>query len=108
MFLGSIGIRFRIVYVVNTQGLGLVLLVLLLSFIPKILSTVIASQFYGMSVLDGVSIGLLMNTKGILPILMLNNAWDKQVLLTIIEFWHLHYIISCLFSCHLKSNAEGT
>ncbi|KHN36380.1 Cation/H(+) antiporter 15, partial [Glycine soja] len=53
---------------------------LLLSFIPKILSTVIASQFYGMSVLDGVSIGLLMNTKGILPILMLNNAWDKQIL----------------------------
>ncbi|KAG4923296.1 hypothetical protein JHK87_048836 [Glycine soja] len=80
LFLGSIGIRFRIVYVVNTQGLGLVLLVLLLSFIPKILSTVIASQFYGMSVLDGVSIGLLMNTKGILPILMLNNAWDKQIL----------------------------
>lgn len=108
LFFGSIGIRLRIVYVVNTQGLGLVLLILFLSFIPKILSTVIATQFYGMSVLDGVSIGLLMNTKGILPILMLNNAWDKQVLLTIIEFWHLHYIISCLFSCHLKSNAEGT
>ncbi|KAH1152921.1 hypothetical protein GYH30_048837 [Glycine max] len=80
MLIENIGIRFRIVYVVNTQGLGLVLLVLLLSFIPKILSTVIASQFYGMSVLDGVSIGLLMNTKGILPILMLNNAWDKQIL----------------------------
>lgn len=92
MFLGSIGIRFRIVYVVNTQGLGLVLLVLLLSFIPKILSTIIASQFYGMSVLDGVSIGLLMNTKGILPVLMLVNAWDKQVI-DYNRVWHLPYII---------------
>ncbi|KAL9332608.1 hypothetical protein ACSQ67_002218 [Phaseolus vulgaris] len=80
LFFGSCGIRLRAIYVIKTQGLGLVLFILLLSFLPKILSTVIATQFYGMSVLDGLSIGLLMNTKGILPILMLNSAWDKQIL----------------------------
>ncbi|XP_047172848.1 cation/H(+) antiporter 15-like [Vigna umbellata] len=80
LFFGSCGIRLRAIYVIKTQGLGLVLFILLLSILPKILSTVIATQFYGMPVLDGVSIGLLMNTKGILPILMLNSAWDKQIL----------------------------
>ncbi|KAL2333361.1 hypothetical protein Fmac_014574 [Flemingia macrophylla] len=80
LFFGSCGIRLRIIYTIKTQGLGLVLLVLILSCIPKILSTVIATRFYGMSVLDGVAIGFLMNTKGILPILMLNSAWDKQIL----------------------------
>ncbi|RDX60784.1 Cation/H(+) antiporter 15, partial [Mucuna pruriens] len=80
LFFGSSGIRLRAVYVIKTQGLGLVIFILLLSFIPKIISTVVATQFYGMSVLDGVAIGLLMNTKGILPILMLNSAWDKQIL----------------------------
>ncbi|TKY47537.1 Cation/H(+) antiporter 15 [Spatholobus suberectus] len=80
LFFGSSGIRLRTIYVIKTQGIGLVLLILLLSCIPKILSTVIATGFHGMSVLDGVAIGLLMNAKGILPILMLNSAWDKQIL----------------------------
>jgi len=91
LFFGSCGIRLRAIYVIKTQGLGLVLFILLLSFLPKILSTVIATQFYGMSVLDGLSIGLLMNTKGILPILMLNSAWDKQVstnFITLIVCFH--------------------
>nr|KYP75864.1 K(+)/H(+) antiporter 13 [Cajanus cajan] len=80
LFFGSSGIRLRAIYVLKTQGLGLVLLILILSCIPKIISTVVVTRFYGMSVLDGVAIGLLMNTKGILPILMLNSAWDKQIL----------------------------
>ncbi|KAK7387455.1 hypothetical protein VNO78_28273 [Psophocarpus tetragonolobus] len=80
LFFGSCGIRLRAIYVIKTQGFGLVLGLLFLACIPKILSTVLATRFYGMSVLDGVSIGLLMNTKGILPILMLNSAWDKQIL----------------------------
>lgn len=79
LFFGSCGVRLRILYVIKTQGWTLVSLIVLLSCIPKILSTVIATQFYGMPALDGVSLGLLMNTKGILPLIILNIAWDKQV-----------------------------
>ncbi|KAJ1383380.1 Sodium/solute symporter superfamily [Sesbania bispinosa] len=43
-----------------------------------ILSIVIATQFFGMPARDSVAIGLLMNTKGVLPFIVLNIAWDKQ------------------------------
>ncbi|KAK7305867.1 hypothetical protein VNO77_43779 [Canavalia gladiata] len=80
LFFGSCGIRLRIIYVIKKQGFGLMLLVLFLSCIPKILSTVITTRFYGMSILDGLAVGLILNTKGILALLMLNSAWDKQIL----------------------------
>ncbi|XP_027334042.1 cation/H(+) antiporter 15-like [Abrus precatorius] len=80
LFFGSCGIRLRLIYVLYKQGLGLLVIILLLSCLPKIVSTVIATRFFGMPVLDGVAIGLVMNTKGILPVLMLNLAWDKEIL----------------------------
>jgi Kef-type K+ transport system membrane component KefB len=79
LFFATCGMRLQIFAVIKAQGLAIVAMVLVLSFIPKILSTVIATRFFGMPALDGVAIGLLMNTKGILPLIMLNLAWDKQV-----------------------------
>ncbi|XP_045802232.1 cation/H(+) antiporter 15-like [Trifolium pratense] len=80
LFFATCGMRLQIFSVIKDQGLVLVVMVLFLSFIPKILSTVVATRFFGMPALDGVAIGLLMNTKGVLPLIMLNIAWDKQIL----------------------------
>lgn len=79
LFVSSCGIRLRILTVITAQGWLLVVGIVLFSCIPKIFSTFIAAQFYGMPALDGVAIGLIMNTKGILPLIMLNIAWDKKV-----------------------------
>ncbi|CAJ1968073.1 unnamed protein product [Sphenostylis stenocarpa] len=47
--------------------------------IPKILSSVLVTFFYGMSSRDGVGLGLLLNTKGIMAVLLLSIAWDKRI-----------------------------
>ncbi|XP_061376590.1 cation/H(+) antiporter 15-like [Gastrolobium bilobum] len=80
LFFARSGIRLKMMYVMRTQGLTLVVPLLLLSFIPKILSTLIATSFFGMPSQDGVALGVLMNTKGILPLILLNVAWDKRIL----------------------------
>lgn len=79
LFFASCGVRLRIFSVIETQGFFVVVIVLVLSCIPKVLSTVIATQLFGMPVHDGVAIGLLMNSKGVLPLIMLIVAWDKEV-----------------------------
>ncbi|KAF1889338.1 hypothetical protein Lal_00024661 [Lupinus albus] len=47
--------------------------------LPKILSTIFATSFFGMRTRDGLALGLLLNTKGAVALIMLNNAWDKGV-----------------------------
>lgn len=56
----------------------MVLIILLLS-IPKVLSTLIATFFFGVPVRDGVGIGLLLNSKGILALIILNTTIDRKV-----------------------------
>lgn len=79
LFFFTCGIRLKLVTLFKTQSWIMVVGIVLLSCIPKILSTVITTQFFGMTTLDGVALGILMNTKGILPLIMLNTALDKKV-----------------------------
>ncbi|OIV97418.1 hypothetical protein TanjilG_16179 [Lupinus angustifolius] len=80
LFFYGCSIRLNIVSVVHAYGWLHIMAIVLLSCIPKILSTIIITFFFGMTTLDGVALGLLMNTKGILPIIMLNIASDKEIL----------------------------
>ena len=48
--------------------------------IPKILSSLLVSVYYGMSSRDGVGLGLLLNTKGIMAVILISIAWDKNVI----------------------------
>ncbi|XP_028798039.1 cation/H(+) antiporter 15-like [Neltuma alba] len=57
----------------------MVLIMFLLS-IPKVVSTLIATFFFGVPIRDGVGIGLLLNSKGVLAIIILNTAWDRKIL----------------------------
>jgi Kef-type K+ transport system membrane component KefB len=55
------------------------MVVVVLLCIPKVLSSLIVTFFFGMPARDGLAIGLLLNTKGIMAIILLNVAWDKRV-----------------------------
>ncbi|KAI4354087.1 hypothetical protein L6164_002987 [Bauhinia variegata] len=78
-FIGA-GLRINHAILSHLQsGLWTSLLILLLC-IPKILSTVIATTFFGMSIRDGVGLGILMNTKGVLSTVWLILAWDRKIL----------------------------
>ncbi|XP_027903580.1 cation/H(+) antiporter 15-like [Vigna unguiculata] len=79
LFFVGCGIRFdfssfKLHKVVN------VIIIIVMSCCTKIVSTVITAWFYSMPFRDGVALGALLNTKGILPLVMLNIAIDRQIL----------------------------
>jgi Kef-type K+ transport system membrane component KefB len=65
--------------------------------VPKILSTLFATFFFGMRAQDGFALGLLLNTKGVVALIMLNISWDRSVLI------YLKIIIYSLFLITLTS-----
>ncbi|KEH17740.1 cation/H+ exchanger 3 [Medicago truncatula] len=56
------------------------LIIILLLCVPKILSTLFATFFFGMRAQDGFALGLLLNTKGVVALIMLNISWDRSIL----------------------------
>ncbi|XP_019450772.1 PREDICTED: cation/H(+) antiporter 15-like [Lupinus angustifolius] len=80
LFFFGCGMRLRFSHIFEGGNWMVVLAVVFFSCIPKILSTVIATYFLGMTIRDGVALGLLMNTKGMLAVIMLNIGLDKQIL----------------------------
>lgn len=57
-----------------------VVVVILLAIMAKILSTFFVTMFYRMPTMEGLSLGLLMNTKGAIAIITLTNARDMLVI----------------------------
>lgn len=79
-FIGT-GMRLMVVtifYQPNSHW-SLSLLVIFLLCLPKILSTLFATFFFGMRTQDGLALGLILNTKGAMALIMLNIAWDRSV-----------------------------
>ncbi|TKY73542.1 Cation/H(+) antiporter 15 [Spatholobus suberectus] len=79
LFFVGCGVRFDCRSFVPHKLLKVAIIVLL-SCATKIVSTIIATGFYRMPFRDGVALGALMNTKGILPLVMLNIASDRKIL----------------------------
>ncbi|KHN19263.1 Cation/H(+) antiporter 15, partial [Glycine soja] len=79
LFFIGCGIRFNFATFEKTK-LRNVMIITLLSCCTKIVSTVIATGFYRMPFRDGVALGALLNTKGLLPLVMLNIASDREIL----------------------------
>ncbi|XP_019459883.1 PREDICTED: cation/H(+) antiporter 15-like [Lupinus angustifolius] len=70
-------ISFRSIFMMGNWPLVMLLVVSLI--LPKILSTVLATFFFGLHIQDGLALGLLLNTKGVIALVLLNSAWDKGV-----------------------------
>ncbi|KAF4363175.1 hypothetical protein F8388_020745 [Cannabis sativa] len=55
--------------------------VIVLAFVVKIISTFVAAVFFNkMSPRDGLTLGLLMNTKGLLALIVINSARNEKIL----------------------------
>ncbi|CAK8570522.1 unnamed protein product [Lathyrus sativus] len=80
IYFAGFGFRLNLPLVLKHKNAGLMLLIMLLLSIPKVLSSLVVTFFFGMPARDGVAIGLLLNTKGIMAVILLNVAWDKRIL----------------------------
>ena len=79
LFFASIGVRSN-VFSVFMGNIVSVIFIIILLISTKILSTIAATKFYGMPTRDSMALGVLMNTKGILSLLILNIGWNRKVL----------------------------
>ncbi|KAG6695963.1 hypothetical protein I3843_09G121700 [Carya illinoinensis] len=80
IFFASCGMRIDFTKIADSSSWFLVLLVICFACMAKILSSLIACFFFDMRLRDGVALGLLMNTKGILSLIILNVGWDEKIL----------------------------
>ncbi|MCH85877.1 cation/H(+) antiporter 15-like, partial [Trifolium medium] len=78
-FSGS-GMRLSFSIIFQQPNWPLTLMVIILLCVPKILSTLFATFFFGMRNRDGFALGIILNTKGAVALMMLNTAWDKSIL----------------------------
>lgn len=99
LFIGC-GVRFDFT-TFKKRKLRDAMIITLLSCCTKIVSTVIATGFYRMPFRDGVALGALLNTKGLLPLVMLNIASDREVLILVAMLQQLHMFIVCQFDFFL-------
>lgn len=94
LFFASIGVRSEVLPVINGNFI-LVIFVMIVLISSKILSTIVATRFYGMPIRDSLALGMLMNTKGILSLIILNIGWDRKVLICV--YINVH---SCYYSLY--------
>ncbi|XP_020211690.1 cation/H(+) antiporter 15 [Cajanus cajan] len=79
LFFGGTGMRLMLATIFLEGHWPMTLLVILLLCTLKILSTIFVTFFFGMRTQDGLALGLLLNTKGAMALIMLNIAWDRSI-----------------------------
>ncbi|CAJ1868359.1 unnamed protein product [Sphenostylis stenocarpa] len=79
LFFSGTGMRLMLTSIFAQPSWPLTLLIVLLLCALKIVSTLCATVFFGMRIRDGLTLGLLLNTKGAMALIMLNIAWDRAI-----------------------------
>ncbi|XP_057760204.1 cation/H(+) antiporter 15-like [Arachis stenosperma] len=85
LFFFSGGLRCNVVKVLQTVDLGFVVIVIL-SILTNIVTTFAVTRYYGMPFRESLAFGLLMNTKGVLSLIVLNIASDNKMLISAYAF----------------------
>ncbi|PKU81937.1 Cation/H(+) antiporter 15 [Dendrobium catenatum] len=80
LFFAVSGFRTNLYSIVDAGAVFLLLIVVIGAAITKVTGSVLAAFYMEMPFHDGISLGLLMNTKGIVELILLNIGWDKMVL----------------------------
>ncbi|KAB1221355.1 Cation/H(+) antiporter 15 [Morella rubra] len=80
LFFASCGMRIDFTHIAEGTSWLLVVVVICFACMAKILSSLTACFFSDMTIRDGAALGVLLNTKGILAIIILNAGWDKKIL----------------------------
>ena len=73
------GLRTNLATVRDPKTVIALVVVFVLASVGKILGTVLIAVFFTMSFRDGLALGFLMNTRGLVEMIVLNIGRDKQV-----------------------------
>ncbi|KAL2320476.1 hypothetical protein Fmac_029445 [Flemingia macrophylla] len=77
LFFVAVGERIKIQDLALDTHVSTVVVVVVLAFLAKIVCTMVISWFYQMPHMEGLSLALLMNTKGTMPLIILCTGWDR-------------------------------
>jgi Kef-type K+ transport system membrane component KefB len=94
LFFAISGLRTNVTKVRDPVTVGLLVLVFVMASFAKIMGTIIIAALYAMPFREGVSLGFLMNTRGLVEMIVLNIGRDKQVLIS-----HI-YVLSTIGVSH--------
>ncbi|XVF50712.1 hypothetical protein PTKIN_Ptkin04bG0124400 [Pterospermum kingtungense] len=80
LFFLTSGLRCDIKLMLSVTSWTTILVVIVLSCVAKVVSVFFVSLHYNMPTQEGVALGLLMNTKGVMALIILNTGRDIKVL----------------------------
>ncbi|XVF58795.1 hypothetical protein PTKIN_Ptkin07bG0095300 [Pterospermum kingtungense] len=80
LFFAISGLKTDITSIKGGQNWGALVLIIVLSCAGKIAGTLMVTTFYKIPLLEGVILGLLMNTKGLIEMIILNVGKDQKVI----------------------------
>ncbi|CAK8539871.1 unnamed protein product [Lathyrus sativus] len=80
LFFSGTGMRLMITTIFKQHNCFVTLIIIILLCSIKILGTMFAAFFFGMRNRDSFALGLILNTKGAIALIMLNIAWDRSIL----------------------------
>ncbi|XP_027941258.1 cation/H(+) antiporter 15-like [Vigna unguiculata] len=79
LFFSGTGMRLMLITIFSQESWPFIIMIILSLCALKILSTLFVTFFFGMRILDGLALGLILNNKGAMALIMLNIAWDKMI-----------------------------
>jgi Kef-type K+ transport system membrane component KefB len=79
LFFAISGLRTNITRVHDPVTVGLLVLVFTMASFAKVMGTILIAVSYTMTFRDGVALGFLMNTRGLVEMIVLNIGRDKEV-----------------------------
>ncbi|XP_040384313.1 cation/H(+) antiporter 15-like [Oryza brachyantha] len=80
LFFAISGLRTNISRIRDPITVGLLILVFVMASFAKIMGTIIIAALYTMPFREGIALGFLMNTRGLVEMIVLNIGRDKEVL----------------------------
>ncbi|GER26839.1 Cation/H(+) antiporter 18 [Striga asiatica] len=80
LYFVSSGLKTNVATIEGAQSWGLFVLVVFTACFGKIVGTVLVSRFSGIPFVEAVTLGFLMNTKGLVELIVLNIGKDRGVL----------------------------
>ncbi|KAJ7945230.1 Cation/H(+) antiporter like [Quillaja saponaria] len=80
LFFAISGLKTNVATISKASTWGILLLVIVLACVGKVAGTLLIALFYQMPIREGVALGLLMNTKGLVEMIVLNVGKDQKVL----------------------------
>ncbi|PKA51169.1 Cation/H(+) antiporter 15 [Apostasia shenzhenica] len=86
LFFAISGFRTNLQNIVDYGAAGILLLVVTAAAATKVAGGVAAAFYMDLPLHDGISLGLLMNTKGLVELIILNIGWDKKVRIYCMQF----------------------